>query len=173
MTLELAGRPLLFLDTPGHAMHHHCIWDDASRAFFTGDTFGLSYREFDTAAGAWILPTSTPVQFRPDALRASIERMLALAPSHMLLTHYGRVGDVQRLGALLLDQLAEMVELARSVPRGPERHASLVRGLEANYLRRLHAHGVTLGDSRIRDLLALDVRLNAQGIALWLHRKRT
>ena len=27
MTIELAGRPLRFLHTPGHAMHHHCIWD--------------------------------------------------------------------------------------------------------------------------------------------------
>ena len=49
MTLELAGRPLLFLDTPGHARHHHAIWDERSRGFFTGDTFGLSYREFDVA----------------------------------------------------------------------------------------------------------------------------
>ena len=31
MTLELAGRPLEFIDTPGHARHHHCIWDAASR----------------------------------------------------------------------------------------------------------------------------------------------
>ena len=38
----------VYFDTPGHARHHHCIWDDRSRAFFTGDTFGLSYREFDT-----------------------------------------------------------------------------------------------------------------------------
>src|SRR5215218_5021455 len=27
MTIELAGRPLQFLHTPGHALHHHCIWD--------------------------------------------------------------------------------------------------------------------------------------------------
>ena len=173
MTIELAGRPLLFLDTPGHAKHHHCIWDAASRAFFTGDTFGLSYREFDTAGGAWIMPTSTPVQFEPEALRASIERMLAFAPSHMHLTHYGQVGDVQRLGALLLDQLAEMVDLARALPPGRERHAALVHGLEAICLKRLRAHGVRLADERIRELLALDLELNAQGIGLWLHRTRT
>ena len=46
-TLALAGRPLHFIDTPGHARHHHCIWDERSRGMFTGDTFGLSYREFD------------------------------------------------------------------------------------------------------------------------------
>ena len=47
MTVELAGRPLTLIDTPGHARHHHCIWDESTRGWFTGDTFGLSYREFD------------------------------------------------------------------------------------------------------------------------------
>ena len=65
-------------------MHHHCIWDERSRGFFTGDTFGLSYREFDTARGAWIMPTTTPVQFEPEALRRSIERMLAFEPQRLL-----------------------------------------------------------------------------------------
>ena len=144
MTLELAGRPLVFIDTPGHAMHHHCIWDAASRGFFTGDTFGLSYRDFDTAAGPWIMPTTTPVQFQPEALRRSIERMLAFAPEHIYVTHYGRVGEVPRLARLLLGQLDEMVALARSVAPGPDRHGALMRGLEAIHLKSLRAHGVTL-----------------------------
>jgi glyoxylase-like metal-dependent hydrolase (beta-lactamase superfamily II) len=172
MTIELAGRPLRFLDTPGHAMHHHCIWDDASRAFFTGDTFGLSYRDFDTAAGPWIMPTTTPVQFQPKALRRSIERMLAFAPEHMLLTHYGQVGDVARLGALLLGQLDAMVALAKATPPGDGRRAALVGGLEAIHLKSLREHGVTLSDARIRELLALDLELNAQGIEIWLRRSR-
>ena len=170
MTLELAGRPLVFLDTPGHAMHHHCIWDERSRSFFTGDTFGLSYREFDTPRGAWIMPTTTPVQFQPEALRRSIERMVALDPDWIYVTHYGRVGEVPRLAALLLGQLAEMVAFARTTSRGPERHAALMRGLEAIHLKSLRAHGVTLSDARIRELLALDLELNAQGIAIWLDR---
>ncbi len=170
MTIELARRPLLFLHTPGHAMHHHCIWDAASRGFFTCDTFGLSYRDFDTAAGPWIMPTTTPVQFQPKALRRSIERMLAFDPDWIYVTHYGRVGDVPRLGALLLAQLDAMVAVARATPAGPGRHEALMRGLEAIHLKSLRAHGVTLSDERIRELLALDLELNAQGIAIWLDR---
>jgi glyoxylase-like metal-dependent hydrolase (beta-lactamase superfamily II) len=170
MTIELAGRPLRFLHTPGHAMHHHCIWDAASRGIFTGDTFGLSYREFDTAAGPWIMPTTTPVQFQPEALRRSIERLVALDPDWIYVTHYGRVGEVPRLATLLLAQLEEMVAFARTTSRGPERHATLMRGLEAIHLKSLRAHGVTLSDARIRDLLGLDLELNAQGIAIWLDR---
>ncbi len=172
MTIELAGRPLTFLDTPGHAMHHHCIWDARSRGFFTGDTFGLSYRDFDTAAGPWIMPTTTPVQFQPEALRRSIERMLAYAPQCMYITHYGPVGDVPRLGALLLAQLEEIVALARATPAGAGRHGALVRGLAAVHLKSLRAHGVVLGDERILELLALDLELNARGIGIWLDRRR-
>jgi glyoxylase-like metal-dependent hydrolase (beta-lactamase superfamily II) len=170
MTIELAGRPLQFLHTPGHAMHHHCIWDAATCGFFTGDTFGLSYREFDTASGPWIMPTTTPVQFQPEALRRSIERMVALDPDWIYVTHYGRVGGVPRLAALLLGQLDEMVAFARTTSPGPDRHAALMRGLEAIHLKSLRAHGVTLSDARIRELLELDLELNAQGIAIWLDR---
>ena len=170
MTIELAGRPLHFLHTPGHAMHHHCIWDARSRGFFTGDTFGLSYREFDTAAGAWIMPTTTPVQFQPEALRRSIERILAFDPACLFVTHYGRVDEVARLGALLLAQLDRMVAAARATPPGADRHAKLMRALEAIHLASLREHGVVLPDARIRELLALDLELNAQGIAIWLDR---
>src|ERR1700761_4677571 len=47
----LAGRPLLCLDTPGHARHHLSVYDERANACFTEDTFGLSYREFDTVNG--------------------------------------------------------------------------------------------------------------------------
>jgi glyoxylase-like metal-dependent hydrolase (beta-lactamase superfamily II) len=172
MVLELGGRPLTFLDTPGHARHHHCIWDERSRGFFTGDTFGLSYREFDTAAGAWLMPTTTPVQFEPDALRRSVQRMLAFDPACLYLTHYGRVGDVPRLARLLLAQLDEMVALALALPDDDTRHAALMRGFGAIHLTSLRAHGCGLSDAQILELLALDLELNAQGIAVWLDRKR-
>jgi len=169
MVLELAGRPLEFIDTPGHARHHHCIWDAASRGWFTGDTFGLSYREFDTLEGPWIMPTSTPVQFEPEALRASVQRMLARDPRWMYLTHYGRVGDVQRLGQTLLDQIDAMTLLGQALRDAPQRHARLSQGLLALYQDRLAAHGIT-DRAEVADLLALDVELNAQGLGIWLDR---
>jgi glyoxylase-like metal-dependent hydrolase (beta-lactamase superfamily II) len=170
MRLELAGRPLEFIDTPGHARHHHCIWDERSRGFFTGDTFGLSYREFDTARGAWIMPTTTPVQFDPIGLRASVERMLGRAPEWMYLTHYGPVTDVARLGALLLEQLDAVVRLGRSLVDADDRHAALKHGLLAIHLERLREHGCTLTDAQIAALLEMDLELNAQGMAIWLDR---
>ncbi len=171
MTVQLAGRELLLADTPGHARHHHCVWDATSRGWFTGDTFGLSYREFDSAQGAWIIPTSTPVQFEPEALAASVQRLLSFDPACMYLTHYGRVGDVQRLGAQMLGLLQRMVELGHAERQNPERHAALKRGLLAMYLDSLAAHGNGFGAAQVAELLAIDMELNAQGMAIWLDRR--
>ncbi len=96
--LELAGRSLLFLDTPGHARHHVCVWDEASRGMFTGDTFGVSYRELASERGAFILPTTTPVQFEPEALHGSVDRLLGFEPRVAYLTHYSRVGGRRAAG---------------------------------------------------------------------------
>ena len=169
MTLQLAGRPLRFIDTPGHARHHHCIWDDRSRGWFTGDTFGLSYREFDTAQGAWVLPTSTPVQFEPEALRNSIARLLASDPDWMYLTHFGRVGDVRRLAGLLFEQIDAMVALGLSLKAAPDRHEALKSGLTVLYRAQLLRHGVAEVEAGISGL-ALDIELNAQGLGIWLDR---
>jgi glyoxylase-like metal-dependent hydrolase (beta-lactamase superfamily II) len=171
MVLDLAGRPLKFLDTPGHARHHHCIWDERSRGFFTGDTFGLSYREFDTTAGAWIMPTTTPIQFEPEAMRRSVGRMVAYQPERMYLTHFAGVTNVPRLARLLLEQMDAMVELARSLPNDAARHASMARGFGEIHLKSLRMHGCPLPDAQILDLLALDLELNAQGMAVWLNRR--
>ena len=171
MTLQLAGRPLRFIDTPGHARHHHCIWDERSRGWFTGDTFGLSYREFDTAQGAWVLPTSTPVQFEPDALRQSIARLLLSDPDWMYLTHFGRVGDVRRLAGLLFEQIDAMVALGLALKSAPGRHEALKAGLTALYRAQLLRHGLTELEA-VAGIsgLTLDIELNAQGLAIWLDR---
>jgi glyoxylase-like metal-dependent hydrolase (beta-lactamase superfamily II) len=173
MTVHLAGRPLQFIDTPGHARHHHCVWDEHSRGWFTGDTFGLSYREFDTMAGAWAMPTSTPVQFEPEALRQSITRLLAREPQRMYLTHFGQaggtIGDVRRLAAMLFAQLDDMVALGQSLRDAPERHDALKTGLAGLVRQQLQGHGVHDVDAGLAGL-ALDIELNAQGLAIWLDR---
>lgn len=172
MRVELAGRPFTLLDTPGHARHHHCIWDERSQGFFTGDTFGLSYREFDTPQGAWLFPTTTPTQFDPVALRASIERMLAQQPQRMYLTHYGCIGNVAARGQELLDQLADVVTLSERVRSqalaAEARHTALADGLTALYLQQLDRLGNPLPRDHALALLAMDIELNAQGIAGWL-----
>jgi glyoxylase-like metal-dependent hydrolase (beta-lactamase superfamily II) len=172
LRLELGGRPLVFLDTPGHARHHVCVWDEASRGVFSGDTFGLAYPELASGRGPFILPTTTPVQFEPVALHASIERLLALAPRAAYLTHYSRVEDVERLAGELRHRIDAQVALARAEDGKPDRAARLRAGIEALFLAWTRDHGTPLPEPQIAELLAVDVELNAQGLEIWIDRER-
>ncbi|MCG6927572.1 MAG: MBL fold metallo-hydrolase [Acidobacteria bacterium] len=172
LLLELNGRLLHFLDTPGHARHHVCIWDEVSRSFFTGDTFGLAYPELATDRGSFIMPTTTPVQFDPDALEASIDRMLQNDPRAMLLTHYSRVTDVKRLAGDLMDQVRDLVEMARVADGRPDRATHLRTALGEYFLDRAVAHGCAQPRDELREFLAHDVELNAQGLEVWLDKAK-
>lgn len=167
-SLDFNGRPLLFLDTPGHARHHYCILDRSSQSFFTGDTFGISYREFDVNGMEFVFPTTTPVQFDPKAAHASLDRIMSYQPSYAFLTHYGRIGHLQRHAGELHELLDVHVRIARELRDVPDRHAELVEELGNLLLRRVIAHGCKLPEKEIRDLLSLDVGLNAQGLENWL-----
>lgn len=148
------------------------MWDAASRSWFSGDVFGLAYPELATAQGAFIVPTTSPVQLDPDQMRASIRRLLAERPASVYLTHYGRVDDVERLGNDLLEQIEAMVALAREHHRGPDRHARLAAALTALCVERARRHGVVDAQRVVPRLLAVDIELNAQGLEVWLDRAK-
>ncbi|MCX7060784.1 MAG: MBL fold metallo-hydrolase [Gammaproteobacteria bacterium] len=170
--LDFDGRELLFIDAPGHARHHYAIWDEQSRGWFAGDTFGLSYRVFDGPNGATLLPTTTPVQFEPDAWLQTIDRFMAADPDWMYLTHYGRVGNVQQLAADLRGDLAMYQSIALHLADAPDRHARIVEALTLHALEELAAMAAPVSDDTARDWLAFDLELNAQGLGVWLDRQK-
>ncbi|GGA01662.1 MBL fold metallo-hydrolase [Dyella caseinilytica] len=171
--IDLGGRSLRCLDTPGHAKHHMAIYDEYAKVCFTGDTFGLSYRELDTAKGPFILPTTTPVQFDPEALHASIDRLLALKPEAMYLTHYGRVENVEHLAARLHEMIDAMVNVATHAnDDAQDRHLQLTTALADLYATRLAEHGWHGDRAALMHWLGTDIELNAQGLGVWLDRER-
>lgn len=165
LVLDLAGRPLRFLDTPGHARHHHCIWDEASRGCFVGDTLGVSYEELRRPDVHYAFPSTTPVQFDPPALERSIGRLIGLQPRAAYITHYGAVEHVETQAELVLKQMAEMVSLVREEPK-PDSH-DVRRRLEEIYCTQARACGLNLARSEFSRLVASDVELNAQGLEVW------
>lgn len=169
LSVNLAGRELLCVDAPGHARHHIVIRDEASGWIFTGDTFGISYREFDVDGRAFAFPSSTPVQFDPQALIKSIDRMLGLEPSAVLLTHYSIVRDVPRLGQTVKRLAERYAEIGLAHAQAGPQRATLIRAdLQQLLVSELQAHGVVLNEREIVRLLALDLPLNADGIVSWL-----
>jgi glyoxylase-like metal-dependent hydrolase (beta-lactamase superfamily II) len=169
--LKLGNRPLLFIDAPGHARHHYAIWDEASRGWFTGDVFGLSYREFDHAGRNYLMPTTSPVQFDPVAWETTLARILAPQPAYVYLTHYSRVDAVAELANDLRTGLASYQRIAHANASAPDRHARLYAGLMNFHLGQLRARGNPMDEVRARELLDIDVEINAQGLEVWLDRE--
>ncbi|MBT8041211.1 MAG: MBL fold metallo-hydrolase [Gammaproteobacteria bacterium] len=171
-SLRVGGRTLEFMDAPGHARHHFTIWDEETRGWFTGDTFGLSYRELDTGNGAFLFPTTTPIQFDPPALIDSVDRMMARDPERMYLTHFGRVQDLGRLADDMRAGVDEYVELAKRFEGADDRARHIEEAMMARLMQRARNHGVTLDDEKLRETFAGDVVLNTQGIEFWLEHGR-
>jgi glyoxylase-like metal-dependent hydrolase (beta-lactamase superfamily II) len=166
---ELPGRLFECLHTPGHALHHLAIVDHATTSVFTGDTFGLSYREFDTAKGAWIMPTTTPTQFDPGQLKASIVRIMQFRPRRLYLTHYSEVSECARLANDMVDAVDEYVRIARA--GGPHGMANIRLDLRRFAHESLREHGCTMTGPQIDAILGKDFELNAAGLVAWLKRE--
>lgn len=173
LVIDFNGRPIRVADTPGHARHHVCYFDEQTRAWFTGDTFGLSYRELDVDGRASIFPTVTPVQFDPEALHVSIDRLMAEAPSAMYLTHYSRVDDLPRLAADLHRLVDAHVAIAQHGDGAVDRRHQIIRaGLTALLREEAARQQWTIDEDAMFELFANDIELNAQGLEVWLDSQR-
>ena len=170
--LSLNGRELQFLNTEGHARHHHVIHDPASKGVFTGDSFGVSYRELDTDKGEIVFPTSTPVQFDPPEAHVSVDRIMDCEPEQLYLTHYSRVRNLDRLAQQMHAGIDAYVAIAEQHEHDDDRHASIRAGLTEYYAEQLSDHGFAGGRDELREVLSIDIELNAQGLEFWLEKRK-
>jgi len=168
--LTLGRRTFEFIDAPGHAKHHHCPIDLDHDEIYSGDNFGICYREFDTAAGPFMLPTTTPVQFDPDAMHATLDRLLSYEPKRIFQTHFGPVDAIERLGADLHANIVELVRIARQYASAPDRRRRIEEDMFRYFSARLDAHGYAGDLAKRHALLDDDVRLNTSGLEVWLER---
>ncbi|MGB9428577.1 MAG: MBL fold metallo-hydrolase [Gammaproteobacteria bacterium] len=168
---RLDGSEFLCIHTPGHALHHYCIVDAESQSVFTGDSFGISYRIFDTGKGAFIFPATTPVHFDPDQAHASLDRIMSFEPQAVYLTHYSRVGELSRLASDMHTCLDAYVQIARACTgRGEQRITCMKTLMHAWLVQRVREYGCILDQATVDSWLAMDVDLNAKGLAVWLDR---
>ena len=165
---SFGGREVRALHTEGHARHHYCLHDPHSRGVFTGDSFGISYRELDTDKGEFIFPTTTPPHFEPTEAHKAVDRIMAQGPEKLYLTHYSRVNDVGRLANDMHACLDGFVAIAQRQQDGEDRREAIERDLFEFLSERLVAHGYDKGRDAMWSLLQHDMKLNSQGLDAWL-----
>jgi glyoxylase-like metal-dependent hydrolase (beta-lactamase superfamily II) len=167
---DFNGRELRTLHTEGHALHHYSLHDPASQGVFTGDSFGISYRELDTAAGEFIFPTSTPTHFDPDAAHVSIDLIMACNPKQLYLTHYSRVRDLERLATDMHAGIDAYAEIALRNKDADDLQAAIQPDMSDYLKSSARAHGFKGDDEALQAILEIDIVLNTQGLVSWLQR---
>lgn len=166
--INLAGRIMTILETSGHSKEHICIWDELTQGIFTGDTFGLSFREFHTPQGPFVFPSTPAVNFDPKGLRVSLKKIMALNPNCLYLTHFGRVDSVTKIYEGMIKILDEIEKLGKKLKSAQNRHDYLKEGLLNVYIETLRNLDCQLGESKIQQLLEFDIEQNALGMGVWL-----
>ncbi len=100
--LDLGGRRLEVVYTPGHASHHVSYLDTAIGLAFVGDTAGIRI-----ANGPIILPITPPPDIDLESWAKSWEQIQARHPNRLFLTHFGAAEQVAEHLAELRERLEE------------------------------------------------------------------
>jgi len=82
--LDLGGRVLRFLDSPGHAPHELTVFDEKNRSVYTGDAAGLYF-----PADEILIPIAPAPAFDLEDNLATFRRLLKLTPRALLFSHFG------------------------------------------------------------------------------------
>lgn len=172
--LEWGDRKLTFFYTRGHANHHFCVHDSGANAVFTGDSFGIAYPELQ-ANDHFTFCSTTPTDFDADAARASLDAIVGTGAKTAYLTHFDGIGWLGEARTQLLEDLAGheqlMLEAEASDVPDAELGAWVKPRLEDHFRERLRKHGA-LDVPNVWELLAMDVDLNAQGLAFAAMKRR-
>ncbi|MCY0878287.1 MAG: MBL fold metallo-hydrolase [Firmicutes bacterium] len=166
--LKTRDRILRFYDTPGHAKHHTCVVDEATRGIFSGDTIGIryvpSYTGWDFVYG---FPTTTPSDFDPEVMLETLDRLEALNLRAVYHTHYGvteparEAFQFSRRGLRRIQQILPLLSDASTYEEVAE---ALGRQVREDLASQGHP-GVDVAP------LALDLMLNSQGILVYLQKR--
>ena len=164
--LDFDGREVKFIDTPGHAKHHFCIWDKQTESMFTGDTFGISYRDLDHKDEIYIFPSTSPVQFDPEELIKSIHKIMEYNPQRVCLTHFAAIRPTHKVVEQLIDGIHFVSNLAKKYATEDDAKLLIHNDMMSYFLKGFKKIGVKDLDF-CRERLELDVKINTLGLIYW------
>jgi glyoxylase-like metal-dependent hydrolase (beta-lactamase superfamily II) len=162
------GSMLRCIHTRGHANHHFCLVDPILGGIFTGDSFGLAYPALQRK-GLFIFPSTSPTDFDPEAARTTLETVVHSGARRAFLTHFGELTDLSAAKGQL-DRFLEVGGRLYDEAKGSDDSFEALRSRfegELRYLFREMAGRAGLAMTpEDWEMLATDLRLNADGIAI-------
>jgi len=174
-TFELGGAALRVFHTAGHAKHHFVVDDPSIATVFTGDTFGLVYPALQRSGIRFALASTSPTDFDPPEARKSVDKVLSLGEKAACLTHFDEIRDLDEVASQLRAWIDRSEEWLESGVSSDEPHEAMTNRIAKELREAIDADAKRRGISFTKgdwDLLALDIELNAQGIAFVANKRR-
>lgn len=126
-----AGRIVKVLFTPGHATHHCCFVDAATRGVFTGDATGAHYGAEGSPFGVPLAtPGAAPPRIDVEAFHDSLVRIAAEEPRALYHTHFG----VQPYSVEILEHAAGQIALLQALARSVHARGGTPEDMVESYL---------------------------------------
>jgi glyoxylase-like metal-dependent hydrolase (beta-lactamase superfamily II) len=167
-TLDIGSRILTFYDTPGHAKHHFTILDPVSDAVFSGDALGIRYRTcFTNWPFEWIMPSTSPIDFDPEAVQTTVAKLQQLPFQWVYHTHFGRSSKQEALMNTESGALA-MAAFMKQFYHPQVTADEVMTGLTEWVHHDLTERGFSASVKDIRQALAMDLPLDALGLMYWI-----
>jgi glyoxylase-like metal-dependent hydrolase (beta-lactamase superfamily II) len=174
---RLGSRTLQAFHHSGHAKHHMTLWDKKSASVFSGDNFGIGYPKMTFGTTRMLFPSTSPTQFEPEKALETYEHIIELEPARVLLTHYGPLEDV--LSGYV--QLRNWIQFSTAIAeqryaeglRETELENTLRDDIESRFNSEIKGARGTDMTREEKELLALDIDLNAQGLAFYIKKRHS
>jgi glyoxylase-like metal-dependent hydrolase (beta-lactamase superfamily II) len=85
--LRLGSQQFRVLGTPGHAQHHNAYWQESEQTLFAGDIAGVRIGNGPS------IPPFPPPDIHLESWKESLDKIRALKPASLHVTHFGRLDD--------------------------------------------------------------------------------
>lgn len=163
------GRILTFYHALGHARHHFVIHDRATRGVFSGDALGVRFYALSRLIGYdFTLPSTPPSEFDPSAAIDTLDRMGSLDIENIYFTHFGKASGAPAIMARNRKLVRDFEDIGRRVFDTGGGSREIEKALWEVVMKELKKSGVEDRDHPAVKFMALDIELNAEGIAHYL-----
>ena len=171
--IYLSDRRFELFFTEGHAKHHYCIFDEISNSVFSGDNFGMSFREFDSINGKISIPITSPNQFDPDKAHNSIDSIIGYKPKYIYLAHFGQLDEIEKIGTVLHQFIDEFVDIAEKNVNEKNTLESIHSSLQEHIKNKLFEHGCSNIEEKLNNFIQTDLYVNAAGLNYWISKNHS
>lgn len=162
---------LQFWDTPGHANHHFSIYDPVSNGIFAGDTVGIRYDQLLREGIELHLPSTSPNQFNPEAMKQAIERMSAARLDAIYYGHFGQTAQPEQALRQSMEWLNVFIEEGRKAFKAGLNPQQLADRLFDRVQANLKTLGVPDGHE-VYPYIRLDMQVSSMGILDMLSKQK-